>query len=418
MKDKLAINGGAPVRERPLPPPYAGASAYGEEEKRAVLEVIDRKSPYRFYGPSLANKVREFETEFANKIGCSRALGVTSGTAALIVALKAIGIGTGDKVIIPANTFIATANAVIMAGGVPVFADVDESLNINPDEIGRHVDSSTKAVIVVPILGNPCEMDRIMEEARKHNLKVIEDVAQSCGSRYKGRYSGSFGDVGCFSLQMNKIITTGDGGVVTVNDKKIFERAVRYHDQGMFREKEGYLGMNPDDDIVIGQNYRMSEITGAIALEQLKKLDSIINSMRKLKGLIKNEIKGIQGIQFRRINDLEGDAGNNLIMLLPDKQKAELFVKAINAENISFFNLYNGKPVYTNPSIMMQRSADRDGYPFNAFKGTLKYSDGMCPRAEELLARNVSIYLTPGFSGKDAEDIVEGIRKVSEWVLG
>jgi 8-amino-3,8-dideoxy-alpha-D-manno-octulosonate transaminase len=148
-----------------------------------------------------------------------------------------------------------------MAGGIPVFADVDDSLNIDPEEIYRLADSSTKAVIVIPILGNPCEMKRIMEIADRCHLKVIEDVAQSCGSQYMGRYSGSFGEVGCFSLQINKIITTGDGGVVTTNNGRFFERAVRYHDHGMFREKEGFLQSKVEDEVFIGQNYRMSEIT-------------------------------------------------------------------------------------------------------------------------------------------------------------
>lgn len=417
MSEKLAIHGGDPVRKVPVPPPYAGASVYGEEEKKAVLEVLDRKSPYRYYGPDVVGTVKSFEQAFAAKIGTKHALAVSSGTASLVVALKAIGIATGDKVIVPANTFIASANAVVMAGGIPVFADVDDSLNLDPSEIGRLADASTKAVIAVPILGNPCEMDRIMEEARKHNLLVIEDVAQSCGSQYKGRYSGSYGDVGCFSLQMNKILTTGDGGAVTFNDDKFYERGVRYHDQGMFRERDGFLSMKEEDEVFIGQNFRMSEITGAIAGVQLQKLDSIVDSMRKLKKYIKRELQGVEGISFRRINDEEGDASNNVIMLLPDKSKIKEFVTALNAENISCFSLYDGNPVYMNTPLLHQRTVDRDGYPFSAIGGAVKYSRGLCPKAEEYLPRNVSFYLTPEFTMEDAADIVAGIKKVARALL-
>jgi len=417
MSEKLAINGGKPVRNIPLPPAYPGACVYGEEEKRAVLEVLDRKSPYRYYGPDVAGKVKEFEILFSKKIGNKYSLGVTSGTASLIVALKAAGIGPGDKVIVPACTFVASAGAVIIAGAVPVFADIDDSMNIDPDKIGDCVDEYTKAVLPVPILGNPCEMDRIMEVAKKYNLTVIEDVAQSCGSKYKGKYSGSFGHISCFSLQLNKIITTGDGGVVSTNDEKLYERAVRYHDQGMFREKEGFLATNAEDDIFVGQNYRMSEITGAVALEQLKKLDNITSYMRKIKNMIKDGIKDIDGIKFRRINDEEGDAGSTLFMLLPDVETADRFRKALAAENVNCGCLYGGRPVYMIPQIFYQKTVDRCGFPFNQFKEKIVYTEDMCPYARKYMPLNAVISLSPAFTEKDAEDVVTAIRKVAKAIL-
>lgn len=417
MDEILAINGGKAVREVPLLSAYPGASVYGEEEKKSILEVIERKSPFRYYGFDVAGKVKEFENYLGRKIGTSYALGVTSGTAALIVALKALGIGPGHKVIVPSNTFEATAGAVIIAGAVPVFADIDDSMNINPAEIERLCDSYTKAVITVPILGNPCEMDRIMEAAKRCNIAVIEDVAQSCGSKYKGKYCGSFGDVGCFSLQINKILTTGDGGALTINDEKVYERAVRYHDQGMYREKEGFLSMNEEDDIFVGQNYRMSELTGAVALEQMKKLDFIIENLRKIKKTIKEQIKEIDGISFRRITDEEGDTGGTLFMLLPDKELSLKFCNALNAENISCGRLYGGQPVYTMPHIFKQRTVDKNGYPFNQFDKKIEYTMGMCPYVEEQLPKNVIVMLNPMLTEKDTEDIVKGIRKVAKHIL-
>lgn len=417
MEEKLAINGGKPVRENHLASSYPGASLYGEEEKSSLMEVINRKSPFRYYGFDVAGKVKEFENNFSKKMGTKFTLGVTSGTAALVCALKALGIGPGDKVIVPANTFEATPGAVVIAGAVPVFADADESMNINPDDIERLVDKYTKAVIAVPILGNPCEMDKIVEVARKHNLAVIEDVAQSCGSMYKGKYSGVFGDIGCFSLQINKIITTGDGGAVITNNEKLYERAVRYHDQGMFREKEGFLAMNEQDDIFIGQNYRMSEITGAIAVEQLKKLDYITGTMNKMKRMIKDQIKDIDGLAFRRINDEEGDAGSTIMMMLPDKETARRFSEALNAEKITNGQLYGGRPVYTLPHILKQKTVDRNGFPFNQFDEKIVYELGMCPYVEEQLPKNVCIFLTPVLTEKDAEDIVKGIKKVAKYLL-
>jgi len=423
MTEKLAIEGGVPVRTQPLPQPYPGASVYGEEEQRAALEVIQRQSPFRYYGQSVAGKTKQFETAFASKIESDYALGVTSGTSALIVALKALGIGPGDKVIVPANTFIATANAVIIAGAVPVFADIDDSLNLNPSEIGRLVDADTKAVIAVPILGNPCKMDRVMEEAAKFGLKVIEDVAQSCGSRYKGVHSGAFGDISCFSLQMNKIITTGDGGVVVTSQADLYERAVRFHDQGLFRDKSLFEGMPAGDVPFAGQNFRMSEINGAIALEQLKKLDGIITAMRAIKKRIKQAImnhpaEALGSISFRQINDEEGDAGNALVMILPEASIASQFHDALNAEGIAASVLYEGQPVYMHSHIMERRTADRDQFPFNFFTDFPPYQVGMCPYAEQLLPRCIYIALSPIFQDIDADDIVLGIVKVAESLLG
>lgn len=415
--EKLAIEGGKPVREAGLPSSYPGASLYGEEEARAASEVIKRKSPFRYYGFDVANKVKEFEKTFSEKIGSKHALGVTSGTASLIVAMKALGIGPGDKVIVPANTFEATPGAVIIAGAIPVFADADESMNIDPNEIDRLADKYTKAVIPVHILGNPCQMDKIMSIAGKHKLAVIEDNAQSCGLKYKGRYAGTFGDAGCFSLQINKIITTGDGGVVTTDSEKVYERAVRYHDQGMYREKEGFLSMNEEDDIFVGQNYRMSEISGAVALEQLKKLDYITGTMRRIKYMIKDGIKDIDGIKFRRINDEEGDAGSTLFMMLPGKDLAKRFIEALNAENVSCGSLYGGMPVYMMPHILKQRTVDKNGYPFNQLEEKVTYHAGMCPYIENELPKNVCIFLNPLLTDKDAEDIAHGIKKVAKHLL-
>ena len=417
MKEVLAINGGTPVRNVPLPPAYPGVSLYGEEEKRAVMEVLNEKSPYRYYGPNVLYKAKEFEKKFSQKIGNRFTLGVTSGTASLVVALKAAGIGPGDKVIVPACTFIATPGAVIIAGAVPVFADMDESMNIDPDQIGKVVDKYTKAVIPVPILGNPCQMDRIMEAAEKYNLIVIEDVAQSCGSKYKGAYSGTFGNINSFSLQINKIITTGDGGAVSTNDEKLYERAVRYHDQGMFREKEGFLAAKAEDDIFIGQNYRMSEVTGAIAVEQLKKLDTIVNHMRRMKYIIKKEISGIDGLNFRSINDEDGDVGSTLVMMLPDIDTADRFRNALNAENVNTACLYGGRPVYMIPQILYQKTVDRCGFPFNQFSEKIVYTEDMCPYAKKQMPRSAMISITPTITEKDAEDIVKAVRKVSKEIL-
>ena len=415
--EKLAINGGTAVRTTPYPPTYPGASVYDEEEANAVYEVIKNKSPFRYYGPKLLYKTKEFEETFSKKIGIQHTLGVTSGTASLMVALKAAGIGPGDKVIVPACTFTATPGAVICCGAVPIYADIDESMSIDPDSIGKYVDKYTKAIIPVPILGNPCQMDKIMAEAKKYNLIVIEDVAQSCGSKYKGQYCGTFGDIGCFSMQINKILTTGDGGMVSTNDDKLYERAVRYHDQGMFREKEGFMHIDEDADIFVGQNYRMSELTGAVALEQVKKLDMIVGRMQKIKKMIKDGIKDIPGIGFRRINDEDGDASNALILLLSTEEITLKFIEAVSAEGIPLGHLYNGEPIYMEPQLLHKKTVDKSGFPFNQFDEEIVYTADMCPRAVDIMSRNVYFGICPEMTEKDAQDAITAIRKVAAQLL-
>ena len=411
MQSQLAIHGGAPVRTVPLPVTNPGAAVLGREEAEAAAAVIYAQSPFRYYGPQVLGRVKQFEGEFAAKLGAAYALGVTSGTAALVCALKACGIGPGDKVIVPACTFVATAGAVICAGAVPVFCDIDESLNMDPSGIEAAADQYTRAVIPVPILGNPCRMDEIMATAKRLGLMVIEDVAQSMGCKYGGQHCGTFGDINAFSLQVNKIITAGEGGAVVSDDARLYERAVRYHDQGSLREPQGL----PGDELFAGQNYRMSEITGAVACAQLQKLDGILASMRKIKKIIKEELRGV--VPFRTITDEAGDAANTFMMLLPDIETREKFGAALAAEGIACGCLYGGRPVYMNPLIFSQRTADRGGFPFNQFAEPVAYTEGMCPRALEIMPRNLIVQLSPLFTEDDAADIIEAVQKVSEELL-
>lgn len=412
---KLAKDGGTPVRSKALPPNYPGAVVYGKEEADFTSEVIYAQSPFRYYGADMKGAVESLENAMTRDLNVPYALAVTSGTAALVVAMKALGIGYGDKVIVPANTFLATAGAVVCCNAVPVYCDVDDSLNLDPHDLERVYDEEVKAVIVVPILGNPVDMDPVVAFAKKNGIAVIEDMAQSCGVRYKGRYAGTIGDVGTFSFQMNKIITSGEGGAVVTHDLTLMERAIRYHDQGIVRHRARYGIDSPDEQFAFsGQNYRMNELSGAVMVEQWKKLPAIIGNMRKQHDRIAAALASeIPGIKFRACPDPDGTIGSNLGIIFPTAGAAAAFNQAINAENVQAHALYGGKPVYMNPALFHQRSAEKDNFPYNyPFKKPVVVTENMCPRAVDLIPRTTYLPISPILSDQDGADIIEAVVKV------
>lgn len=415
MATQLALFGGKPVRAKPYTFVVPGGTQIGKEEEKQVLEVIRSKSLFRYpgYVPGFLGKVSQFEKEFAAKMGAKYCLAVNSGTSALRVGLAGMGVGPGDEVIMPAWTFVASAGAIVANGAIPIFAEVDKSLNLDPKDFEKKITRRTRAVMIIPILGVAGRVDKIVKIARRHKLMVIEDVASSCGVTYKGKYCGTFGDVGAFSFQMAKIITTGDGGAIITNNKDIYSRAVRFHDQGYFREHEDW------GEPVLGENYRMCELTGAVALAQLRKLDAIVAKMRKLKKIIKDGIRGLPGIEFREVPDEAGDIGHSLFMFFETREIAERFIAAMQAENVGNAG-HSRNTVYDLwPWLREQKTTNAKGCPFTCpyYKGRPKYYTGMCPRTEELNKRGCSLYISPVFDEKYARDVVRAVHKVIDYAL-
>ena len=230
--DKLAVNGGAPVRKSPLNNGPYGTEFYDDVEKQQLMDVLESKSPFRW--SAAKSKVLQFEKAYAEHLGVKYALGVTSGTTALYTAMAALEIGPGDEVILPAWTWYADYDAIVLCGGLPVFAEIDESFNIDPNDIESRITPRTKAVIVCHLQGTPADMDPIMAIARNISSACWK-TAQCAGGRYKGKYVGTIGDIGINSFQLSKTITAGEGGAVTTNDATLFERTMRFHDVSSIR---------------------------------------------------------------------------------------------------------------------------------------------------------------------------------------
>jgi 8-amino-3,8-dideoxy-alpha-D-manno-octulosonate transaminase len=413
---RLAIEGGTPAVTSPLPRMYPGGMRIGREEEKAVLEVRRSKRLFRYYGPTPGpSRVTELEEAFAAVMGVQHAAAVSSGSGALMCALAGLGVGPGDEVIVPAYTWIASASAVVAMGAVPILAEVDESLTLDPTDVRRKISRFTKAIIPVHMRGAPSQMNELMAIAREHKLPVLEDVAQADGGSYYGQRLGSIGDVGAFSLQFNKIITCGEGGMVTTNDDGILRRVLMYNDV-----VGGQRNKIPDDEILPGINFRMSELQGAVALVQLGRLDDLLQDMRQRKAEIKEGIADVarqRGVQFRRSNDPEGDTGISLIFFVPTPERATFIAEALEAEGVDTFVLYRPDEVdyhiYAHWSpILGQRTWSANGGPWRWHEGKVEYTTDMCPRTLDLLGRAVHLDFSPDLSDQNAAEIVEAVNKV------
>jgi 8-amino-3,8-dideoxy-alpha-D-manno-octulosonate transaminase len=416
MTDPKDASKPQPAISGPLPPMYPGGMRLDDEEEQAVIDVIRSKRLFRYYGPNPGpSKVAELEQAFARYMGAGHAIAVTSGTAALITSLEGLGIGPGDEVIVPAYTWIASASAVVAVGAVPIMAEVDESLTLDQADIENKLSPYTKAIIPVHMRGAPCRMDAIMEVARRHNLKVLEDVAQADGASYHGQRLGTYGDAGAFSLQFNKIITSGEGGMLITSSQEVFERAVMYHDT-----IGGQRNNIPEERALPGINFRMPELLGAVALVQLKRLDGLLGDMRQRKQMLKGSIAGAaqeKGVQFRTIHDPQGDAAVAMVMLLPDAPAAVRFKKGLEAEDLGSALLYSPENtdyhVYCHWSpIMAQRSWTPEGGPWRNHPRKVTYTRDMCPRSLELLGRAVAVDISPDLTNTQLEEMAEAITKV------
>jgi 8-amino-3,8-dideoxy-alpha-D-manno-octulosonate transaminase len=416
--EKLALLGGPPAIDRPLNH-YKGAAVIGDAEKQAVMEVLDSQSLFRYYGPNLLSKVAAFEAAFKAFIGSRYALATGSGTAALRLGLAAMEVGPGHEVIVPAVTFIASVGAIVASRARPVFCEVDESMQLDPADLARCLTPRTRAIMPVHLNGHAVDMEPVMAFAQKHDLMVIEDAAQSCGSFYKERRVGTVGHVGCFSFQLEKNITSGEGGILVTDDPELYRRAAIYGDQGGQFWSHHSVSNTVGGQPIIGENLRMNEIAGAILGCQLKKLTEILNRIERNTSIVHRAAAEIEALTVRPPDPERGRHALGVLAYLPSAVKADQFAEALRAEGVPAGKVYGGQPVYAAPQILNQWTVV-DGCPFNCpsfFPEPITYQMGMCPRSEDLLARAVGLRVGPFYDEEDLDDIIKGINKVANHLL-
>ncbi len=369
-----------------------------------------------------ATKGEAFEQLAREFFGVKYALGVSSGTAALHSAFIAAGVGPGREVICPAIGFYATAAAVVHSKGVPVFCDVDESLGIDPAKIEALITPRTVAIAPTHVMGSVCNMDAVMEIARKHQLKVIEDCAQSPGGQYKGRYIGTFGDLGCFSISCYKIIGGGEGGLVLTSDERLWERANQLAECGGLWRPDRFAPPRYEGELFSGTNYRMSELEAAVDVVQLGKLSAVVGRYHAVKMSILNQLQTYQEIVPQKLNDPKGEIGYLLRFYPQTFELGQKIVEALKAEGISCgIRGENARPdwhVYTDMfPIVLKTGATPDDAPFDdplyrERGGQIAYTRGDCPVADDLFNRNISLHLDQWYSPQDCRNIAAGINKV------
>ena len=383
---------------------FPGGMELGDEEAEAAARVIRSHNVFRYYGVGDGpHEVADFEREFANHLGAKYALCMNAGSSALICGLIGAGVRPGDEVIVPAYTWNATPNAVIAARAIPVLAEVDDSLTLDPEDVARKLTARTKAILPVHMRGAPADMTALTALAAEHGLALIEDVCQAAGATYAGRRLGTFGDAGAFSLQFNKIITTGEGGVMITDREDLYDLAIDIHDcAGSLRRGIGLPQF-------AGWNFRASEIQGAVARVQLSRLDGLLERMRANQARLVERVAELPGLTLRRANDAGGDAGICLIATCARAELAADAVEALRAEGVEAMRVYD-------PSV-----ADLHVYPY--WKPVLDVIAEAgrpapdCPRTLALLERSIHVDLSPLNDEQDMNEIAFAFEKVAHGVL-
>jgi 8-amino-3,8-dideoxy-alpha-D-manno-octulosonate transaminase len=433
-KEKLAIEGGdRAVCELGPFPTKIGADElleildmweFSPENAAKIKQIIEGegniKGPhlFRYYNPR-PSKVAAAEKAMIDLVGTKYCLAVNSCTSALVAGYRALGIGAGDEVIVPGYTFFATSATVASSNAIPVIVDVDETLCMAPEAIEKAITRRTKAIVPVHMRGAPAQMDAIMDIADRKGIPVIEDVAQAGGGSFGGRRLGSIGTIGCFSFDYYKVIVSGEGGFVTTDDEWLYTRAQSWHDCAACWRPDRFARERKEGELFCGENYRMSELEGAVALAQIRKADRMIAGYRRAKKLIKEAIEKFNGMSFRRLTDEAGDTGICLVMFLPDADTTRRALEAMQAEGVPAGGIYDSKVrdwhvYYYWEHILDRKSVAPDRLPWSAVPESElpKYSKDMCPRTLDLLSRAILVDINYNYSDGDCAAIADGINKV------
>ena len=384
-----------------------GFELIGEEERRAVNELFDDGGILFAHGfDSMRNEryhVREFEKNFADYLGVKYAQAVSSGTAAIKIALVALGVKPGEEVITQAFTFIATAEAIIDIGAIPVFVNIDETLNLDPNELESAITSKTAAIIPVHMLGVAVEQDKIHAIAKKHKVPVLDDACESLGAEWGDEKLGAQCDISTWSFDAGKTIIAGEGGMITTDNEELYLLAREYHDHGHMSNEN--LPRGRDTHRIHGFNYRMTEIQAVIAKAQLEKLDYIVEKNRKNYSRIESTLLGIKGIKFRKIPAKCRPLCDTLMLQFDNKLIADRFVAGINREGLGTKNV---------PDAIEWHFATYWDHMFPYFKLDAEKFKESLSVSSRIIERCVALPIMVNWSENEIDDICKKLLKIAK----
>jgi len=401
---KLAIDGGEPYRKEPFP----ARTPFGEEEISLVTEAIRSQNLFGLNGA----KVTAFEKAFAEFYGAKYSVASTSGTAAIHIAIGTVNPNPGDEIITAPITDGGTIVPIVYQNCIPIFADIDDSYNMDPEDVERKITDRTAAILVVHLFGNACNVDKMLDIARRHNIPLIEDVSQSHATKYKGRYLGTWGDIAAYSLQQSKYMTTGDGGVTITNRDDWARRMCLFRDKG-WNYQPGWGARCYE---FLSPCYRMTELQGAVGLAQIKKVRSVVEKRMVLGNHLRELISDIDGLIPPPITE-GSEHGYWVFPLRIEAWSNKTFAEALSKEGVGASGGYISEPIFIcMEALAGKKTFGNSTHPFDGCHGGRKidYTKGMCPRTEDALNHIVITGFNENFTEKDIEDMAGAIRKVAE----
>jgi len=390
-----------------------GFEIFGDEERKEVQDVLDTGVLFRYGFDGVRKghwKAKTFESELAKRIGAGYCHLVSSGTAALRVALAACGIGAEDEVIVPPFTFIATIEAILDAGAVPVFSEIDETLCLDPESIESVITPRTKAVIPVHMCGAMAHIEEIRSLCNQKGLVLIEYACQSLGATFNGKSLGTFGQMGCFSFDPVKTITCGEGGAVVTGDKELYTLADAYADHG-----HDHIGNDRglEGHPILGTNYRISELNAAVGLAQLKKIDYILEKQKLHKKAIKEALSQFPEISFRQLPDPEGDSATFLSFFLPDEFQTRETAKSLgNAGVDSCFFWYDNNWHYIRQWGHFKKLKSPARLPITLIEKIPDYEKIKFSKSDRIMARTISMQIKLSWTEEELSHRIEKITGV------
>lgn len=396
-----------------------GFEVFGDEERKEINDVLETGILFRYeFGDQRNNvfKVLEFEKNFANYCGAKCAQAVTSGTAALKVAMAAMGIGPGDEIITQGFTFVATWEAILDIGAIPVFTEVDETLNMDPADLKKKITDKTRCIIPVHMLGAMARIQEIVAIAAEYNIPVLEDTAQAAGGRIRGKHLGTFGDCGTFSFDSVKTMTTGEGGMIITNDEKMWQNMSEYQDHG-HDHAVNPGGRGGEGRSFIGFNFRMMELQGAMGIAQLAKLDSMIRAQKAHKKKLKEAASAIPGITFRSLVDEEGDTATFFAFIMKSSEQCQAVNDILGDAGVGAINFSeNSWHFYPSWEHLINGSTlTSSGYPFAEPGGKRRviYDPDVLPQSADIMSRTLVYPVSIKMSDEQLEKMCQALQKAA-----